>query len=91
MEYNKDMENSLMNIRHFYVRLRNLRRLEHFSGAKRRKLYRQIEAEKKRLLQAGADGEWVRLYCRYYATLGGAAERRLQARKEALEAGQHPV
>ncbi|PWB39560.1 MAG: hypothetical protein C3F19_14865 [Rhodocyclales bacterium] len=37
--------------------------------ARRRKLYRQIAAERKRLLEAGVDGEEVRLLCRHLANL----------------------
>lgn len=38
-----------------------------FSEAKRRKIYRQIAAEKKRLTESGVDAELVRLLCRWLA------------------------
>ena len=38
--------------------------------ARRRKLYRRIAAERKRLLEAGVDGEEVRLLCRHLANPG---------------------
>jgi hypothetical protein len=38
-----------------------------WSEAKRRQIYRQIAAEKKRLSETGVDSELVRLYCRYLA------------------------
>jgi hypothetical protein len=53
------------------IRLANLYYLLRFYGcrnqARRRKLYRQISHERKRLLGAGVDGEEVRLLCRHLA------------------------
>ena len=44
-----------------------LRCYGHRNQARRRKLYRQIAHERKRLLEAGVDGEEVRLLCRHLA------------------------
>lgn len=44
--------------------LRNGRK---WDQAHRRKYYRRIEAEKKRLIDSGVDPELVRLLCRYLA------------------------
>lgn len=44
-----------------------LRYYGHRDQARRRKLYRKIAAERKRLLEAGVDGEEVRLLCRHLA------------------------
>lgn len=54
-------DSSLPNI---YWRIRNAR------GTERKRIrtwYRQVQAEKKRLLDAGVNGELLRLYCRYLA------------------------
>lgn len=40
-----------------------------WDSAARRRYYRKIEAEKKRLHEAGVDSEEVRLLCRYLANL----------------------
>lgn len=44
-----------------------LRYHRNYDEAKRRKLYRQIAAEKKRLHETGVDPELVRLVCRFLA------------------------
>lgn len=44
-----------------------LRCYGHRNQARRRKLYRFIANERKRLLEAGVDGEEVRLLCRHLA------------------------
>jgi len=48
-------------LRNLYWFLRDGRHYQHV----RRKYYRRIADEKKRLQLAGVDGEAVRLYCRY--------------------------
>lgn len=63
-----------------------LRYYGHRDQARRRKLYRQIAAERKRLLEAGVDAEEVRLLCRYLAnTRNRNAARRYE--QQALRAG----
>lgn len=44
-----------------------LRYYGHRDQARRRKFYRRIAAEKKRLQEAGVDGEEIRLLCRHLA------------------------
>lgn len=51
-------------LRNYYWHLRFLRP---YDQAGRRRYYRKIEAEKKRLILSGVDGEAVRLYCRWMA------------------------
>ncbi|PIX04150.1 MAG: hypothetical protein COZ20_02040 [Gallionellales bacterium CG_4_10_14_3_um_filter_54_96] len=46
-----------------------LRHTRVFNLARKRKQYRLIAKEKKRLLTAGVDGETVRLLCRHMANL----------------------
>lgn len=50
-----------------YWHLRNLRA---FDGAGRRRLYRRIADEKKRLIGSGVEAEEVRLLCRHLANPG---------------------
>lgn len=54
-----------------------VRALRPYQTALRRKLYRYIEQERKRLHEAGVDPELTRLLCRHLANLKnrGAAER----------------
>jgi hypothetical protein len=54
-----------------YIRNRYwyLRFARSFDGARKRKEYRLIEKEKKRLHEAGVDCELVRLYCRHMVNL----------------------
>lgn len=64
------------NLRNFYYMKRMLRPGQ---DAKRRAIYRQIEAEKKRLIESGVDAELVRLCCRYLAnTRNRNAQRRFE-------------
>jgi len=42
-------------------------RFNRFSQAARRRFYRKIAAEKKRLVDSGVDTEEVRLFCRWMA------------------------
>lgn len=65
-------------LRWFYWSLRYLRA---WDSAGRRKLYRRIRRERDRLVAAGADPEYVRLYCRWMANPvdGAPAFRRLLA------------
>lgn len=51
-------------LQNLYWRIRNARGLER---KRIRTWYRQVEAEKKRLQDAGVNGELLRLYCRYLA------------------------
>lgn len=44
-----------------------LRYVRAYDGAARRRYYRRIEAEKKRLQSEGVDQEAVRLFCRWMA------------------------
>lgn len=61
-------------IRNHYWHLRYRRG---FDEARRRKEYRRIEAEKKRLQEEGVDFETIRLLCRHLVNLqNGAAEKR---------------
>lgn len=54
----------------------HLRMLRPFHTAARRKIYRYIAAEKKRLIESGANAELVRLQCRHLAnTRNRHAER----------------
>lgn len=54
----------------------HLRMLRPFDTAARRKLYRYIAVEKKRLIESGVNAELVRLECRYLAnTRNRHAER----------------
>jgi hypothetical protein len=46
-----------------------LRYYRKWDGAKRRKYYRLIAVEKKRLIESGVDAELVRLACRSLANL----------------------
>lgn len=63
-------------IRNYYWLLRYYGR----DTARRRKLYRQIAAEKKRLHEAGVDFEELRLLCRHLANpRNRAAADRLRA------------
>lgn len=65
------------NLRNLYWFLRYRRA---FDTASRRKYYRRIEAEKKRLIDSGVDPEAVRLCCRYLSNLKNSnAERRFYA------------
>lgn len=64
-------------LRHLYWRLRFVRRI---SEAARRKAYRKIEGEKKRLLLAGVDAEELRLVCRF---LSNPANEKALGRLEA--------
>ena len=54
------------NLRNFYWFLRYKRV---WDSAARRRYYRRIAAEKKRLQETGVDREEVRLLCRYLANL----------------------
>lgn len=62
-------------------RIRNaywfIRRLRVKNGAEQRALYRRVLKHKKALLEAGLDGEWLRLYCRYLARPIESRERNL--------------
>lgn len=52
-----------------------LRFTRKFDSARRRRIYRQIEHEKKRLIDSGVDAELVRLCCRSKANLKNQAAR----------------
>ena len=71
-------------IRNHYWHLRYARG---FVTARIRKQYRLIEKEKKRLHEAGVDGELVRLLCRHMVNLKNkpAAERFQKAYQESLQ------
>ena len=61
---------------HFYWFIRYYSR----NKSKKRKYYRYVAAEKKRLIESGADAEELRLYCRALSgRLNVHAERRLEA------------
>ena len=64
----------------------HLRYARSFDTARRRKQYRLIEKEKKRLREAGVDGELVRLFCRHMVNLKNkpAAERFHKAYQKSL-------
>jgi len=64
-------------LRNHYYFIRESRAANRYSRAKRRKYYRRIAAEKKRLIESGVDAELVRLYCRSLSNLRNqnAAER----------------
>lgn len=47
------------NLRGFYWRIRSTR-----NPSEKRKYYRYVFKEKKRLIQSGVDSEYLRLYCR---------------------------
>lgn len=49
----------LSNIRNFYWRIRATR-----NPSEKRKYYRYVAKEKKRLIKSGVDTEYLRLYCR---------------------------
>jgi len=66
-------------IRNCYCRLRLLRPME---TAKRRWLYREISRVKVVLAADGVDREWLRLYCRQFASLDRAAAARFKAYSE---------
>ena len=72
-----------------FSRLHNLYwslRFNRFSLAARRRYYRQIEAEKKRLVFSGVDAEEVRLLCRYLSNpLNRFAENRLEFYRKQLK------
>jgi hypothetical protein len=63
-----------MGLKTLYWHVRNIRP---YQTALRRKLYRYIEQERKRLHEAGVDPELTRLYCRHLSNLRNraAAER----------------
>ena len=64
----------LANIRNFYWRIRATR-----NPSKKRKYYRYVAKEKKRLIESGVDAEEVRLLCRALSNrLNSHAERRLE-------------
>lgn len=64
-------------VRNLYWMLRYRRA---WDSAARRKYYRRIEVEKKRLIESGVDPEAVRLCCRYLANLQNRnAEARFKA------------
>lgn len=56
-----------------------LRLLRPFQQARRRALYRKIEKRKAVLVAEGFDTEWLRLYCRQYASMDRAAAARFEA------------
>jgi hypothetical protein len=60
------MDGWAQNLRNLYYRKRMLRP---GMEAKRRAIYREIEKEKKRLVESGVDAELVRLCCRFHANL----------------------
>lgn len=53
----------------------NLRYSRLWDSAARRRIYRQIAAEKKRLIDSGVHFEEVRLYCRWMANPSNNAAR----------------
>ena len=56
-----------------------LRAVRHHDESARRRFYRRIEAEKKRLIVSGVDQEELRLFCRYMANPGNRnAEQRFR-------------
>lgn len=59
-------------LRNYYWHLRFLRP---FDQAGRRRYYRKIEAEKKRLIESGVNAEEVRLFCRWMANPRNNAAR----------------
>lgn len=51
----------------------------------KRRYYRYVAAEKKRLIQSGVDAEEIRLYCRHLSNLRNErAENRLEAYRKTL-------
>lgn len=64
-------------LRNHYYFIRDSRTANRYSRARRRKYYRYIQDEKKRLIDSGVDAELVRLYCRMLSNLRNqnAAER----------------
>lgn len=66
-----------------YWQLRSVRK---YDQAGRRRWYRKIEDEKKRLLSAGVDAEEIRLFCRWMANpQNQGAEMRWQAYAKQLK------
>lgn len=66
-----------VHLRHLYWTLRSLRQ---WDSAGRRKWYRRIADEKKRLIFTGVDSEQIRLVCRHLANPGNKnAELMLKA------------
>lgn len=71
------------NIRNLYWFLRYKRS---WDSAGRRKYYRKISVEKKRLIESGVDPELVRLCCRYLANFKNRnAEQRFYAYQSQLK------
>lgn len=66
---------SFLRIRNYYWHIRSARP---FEQAKRRRYYRYVEKEKRLLLAAGVDPEFLRLYCRQFASLDPAAGKRFR-------------
>jgi hypothetical protein len=72
-----------------YWRLRDCR---NWNAAKRRRMYRLIAVERKRLVDSGQDVELVRLACRHLANpLQHPAERRFRAALASVQAREHPT
>jgi hypothetical protein len=71
----------LAKIRNHYWHLRALRPGQ---LSRRRWLYRQIEKCKDLLLLDGVDAEWLRLFCRQYASMNRAAGDRFRAYDEKI-------
>ena len=70
-----------------YWRLRDCR---NWNAAKRRRMYRLIAVERKRLVESGQDAELVRLACRHLANpVQKAAERRYLAALANVQALEH--
>jgi len=55
-------------LRNYYFFIRSTRGVENkFKRAKRRRYYRYIASERRRIIEQGIDAEIVRLYCRWLA------------------------
>jgi len=78
------MRTAFDEIRNWYWHVRQLRPDQ---GAKRRRLYRRIHAQKKRLLVAGVDREELRLWCRSHTkTCPEAAKMRFLTHQQDRQA-----
>lgn len=66
--------NMFTKLNKFYWRIRYTR-----NKSEKRKYYRYVLKEKKRLIESGVDMEYLRLYCRALSSrLNSPAERRLE-------------
>lgn len=77
-------------LRNHYYQIRQCRAPNRTSQARRRRFYRYIKSEKKRLIESGVDAELVRLYCRSLSNLrnqNAAVRYENYARQQLLDFG----